>query len=205
MAEAKCGWCGKPTYMQPVMASRPVRTSNNTLMRAVACVCANCTRLSVVNWIPSRSNSDEPETTDTQIWSPEFVAGRDFPDVPEVIADAATEAYQCHSISAYRGSVAIARAVVEAAAKARGATESDLYKMITGLYERRLIREHIKDAAHEIRHLGNSVAHGDFVVRITPEESDEILGLMSELLHELFQSPAAVERRKAARLAKQAE
>jgi hypothetical protein len=103
------------------------------------------------------------------------------------------------------GAVAIARAVVEAAAKASGSTEGDLFKMIGGLYDRRLIREHIMEAAHEVRHLGNEVAHGEFVQPISAEECAEILGLMSELLRELFQSPAKVSRLKEARLAKKAE
>jgi hypothetical protein len=45
-----------------------------------------------------------------------------------------------------------------------------------------LIRPHIKDAAHEIRLLGNNMAHGDFVDRVEPEGADEILELMARSL-----------------------
>jgi hypothetical protein len=38
------------------------------------------------------------------------------------------------------------------------------------------------------------MAHGDFVESVTAEESDETLTLMSEVLNEVFQSPAVVER-----------
>jgi hypothetical protein len=70
--------------------------------------------------------------------------------------------------------------------------------------ENDLIREHVKEAAHEIRHFGNDMADGDFIVPVTDEEAYEVLDLMAEILHKVFQSPAKIEARKAARLAKKA-
>lgn len=212
MAEAVCGWCGKPTYMKSVLplpnwVARPGVVGGKQYLLDAPYVCANCKRMSVATWaaheVPTSNPDAHPTERETAIWSPAHVEGQEFPDVPDELASAASEAYRCHSIAAYRGAVAIARAVVEAAAKAHNATERDLYKKIDGLYDRRLIREHIRDAAHEIRYLGNEVAHGDFVNALTKEESSEVLGLMSELLRELFQSPAQVQRRREARLAKE--
>src|SRR5262245_41493043 len=48
---------------------------------------------------------------------PELVSGKTFPDVPGHIAEAADEAYLCLGIQAYRATVLLARAVVEATAK----------------------------------------------------------------------------------------
>jgi len=70
---------------------------------------------------------------------------------------------------------------------------------------RNLLRPHIKDAAHEVRHLGNEMAHGDFIDPVDKEEAEAVLGLMDEILNEVYQSPAKVERQRAARLARKEE
>lgn len=136
------------------------------------------------------------------VWMPAMGVGREFPDVPEDISAAAGEAYQCLSISALRAAVLLARSVIEATAKAKGFTTGQLFHKIEALHEAKLVREHVKDAAHEVRHLGNDMAHGDFVDSVTSEEAEEVLQLMSEVLDEVFQSPARVQRRRAARQAK---
>jgi hypothetical protein len=127
-----------------------------------------------------------------------------FDDVPEHIASAASEAHRCWSIQAYRGATALARAVIEASAKEKGITKGQLFEKIEKLEAEGHVRAHIREAAHEVRHLGNEVAHGDFVDPIEPEEAEEVLALMAEVLQEVFQSPARVARVKAAREAKKA-
>ena len=76
----------------------------------------------------------------------------------------------------------------------------------------------MKEAAHEVRHWGNDVAHGDFDVpqepatdednreaaeemtaAVTREEAEEILVLMDDLFAELFQGPARTKRAREAR------
>ncbi len=42
------------------------------------------------------------------------------------------------------------------------------------------MREFVKDGAHEVRYLGNDVAHGDFVDPVEIEEAG--LSLMDEVL-----------------------
>jgi hypothetical protein len=63
-----------------------------------------------------------------------------------------------------------------------------------------LLREHMQEAAHEVRYLGNDMAHGDFVTIVAEQEADETLGLMAEVLAEVFQSQARIQRRGDARL-----
>ena len=138
-------------------------------------------------------------------WYPVHSVGKDFPDVPQHIADAASEAYRCRSISALRTAVQLARSVVEATAKEKGITQGSIFSKINEMYNQRLIREHIKDGAHEVRHLGNDMAHGDFVSPVTSEETDLVLTLMSEILDEVFQSPARVAQARAARAAREAQ
>ncbi|WP_226283173.1 DUF4145 domain-containing protein [Janibacter indicus] len=137
-------------------------------------------------------------------WYPEAATGKTFDDVPEHIAGAADEAFKCRSFLALRAAVLMARSVVEATCKEKGITSGRLVTKIDSLAKDGHIRAHIKEAAHEIRHLGNDMAHGDFTEPVTIEEADEILEFMGEILHDVFQSPAKIARRKAAREARKA-
>lgn len=170
-----------------------------------AYTCDNCGRMSVVTWWSSYDPTDsyrsgEPESYDRVRWSPPPGAWRTFEDVPEPIASAASEAWFAYSAGAHRGALALARAVVEAAAKENGATSGNLAAKIDALAEAEKIRKATRDAAHEIRHIGNEVAHGDLTANISPEEAEEVLVLMDEVLVELFQAGARLERARAARL-----
>lgn len=142
------------------------------------------------------------DSAENLVWHPSVGVSPPFEDVPPHIGDAATEAHRCYSIQAYRGATSLARAVIEASAKDKGITKGQLHAKIEALENSGHIRAHIRDAAHEVRHLGNEVAHGDFVDPIEAEEAEEALALMGEVLQEVFQSPARVARVKAAREAK---
>jgi Domain of unknown function (DUF4145) len=122
--------------------------------------------------------------------------------VPSHIASAASEAYVCQSVDAYRGAGALGRAVVEAVAKDKGITESRLVDKIEKMEKLHLIRPDIRDGAHEVRPLGNDMAHGDFIDPVDETETAETLELMSEILNEVYQSPAKIARRQVARQAK---
>jgi hypothetical protein len=149
------------------------------------------------DWLDGRM-PDKPKIT----WFPLRGLAREFPDVPEHIASAASEAYECHSIGAHRAAGAMARAVIEATAKDKGITKGRLIDKIEEMESQGLIRGHIKVAAHEVRHLGNDMAHGDFIEPVDETETAETLELMSEILNEVYQSPAKIARRQAARQAK---
>lgn len=96
----------------------------------------------------------------------------------------------------------MARSVVEAVAKDNGITTGALKSKIDKLESEKLIRPVIKDAAHEIRFLGNEMAHGDFVEPVEADEAEDVLNLMSAVLEDVYQIPARVNAQKAARLAR---
>ena len=135
-------------------------------------------------------------------WFPPRAVGKDFPDVPEHIASAAREATECRSVSALRATILLARSVIEATGKDKGIAKGRLAEKIDEMYARGLIRERIKDAAHEVRYLGNDMAHGDFVDPVDEEDADLILTLMEQVLREVYQEPAQLDRARAARAAK---
>ena len=88
-------------------------------------------------------------------------------------------------VEAYRGAVILARSVIEATARDKGMTTGNLMAKIDAMYEARLIREDIKDGAHEVRLLANDAAHGDFGEPVPQTDAKLILTLMDEVLEEV--------------------
>jgi len=181
----------------------------STMRMSTAFRCDDCGSMSIGighyhgGAITHREAESRMDSGHVEEWLPAKALGKTYEDVPPHIAGAAFEAHACASIGAYRAAGALARAVVEATAKEKGITKGQIRDKIDALYDARLIREHVRDGAHEVRHLGNDMAHGDFVEPVGQEEIDETLELMSEVLNEVFQSPARVERVRSAREAKQ--
>jgi hypothetical protein len=180
--------------------------------------CDNCGRLNIATWRTTWNSGNNgeppplwegiPPERQNVVWHPIATLSVEFPDVPVHIANAATEATLCLSVQAYRAACALARAVVEATAKDKGCDMNSAGKpvplvgMIDEMCTRSLIRPAIRDAAHEIRHLGNDMAHGDFTDPVTSEEAEEIIALMGLVLDEVYQSVALIESRRNARQSK---
>lgn len=124
-------------------------------------------------------------------WEPKKIRRPGFQDVPQQIAQTATEAHACLSISAYRGAVALARAVVEATAKDHSIVKGPLVAKIDEMHKQNLIRDITRELAHEIREGGNEIAHGDLADEpMPPEDAEAIVALMDEILEEVYQGPA---------------
>lgn len=132
-------------------------------------------------------------------WTPSVLGGREFPDVPVHIASAADEAFRCRSADNLRSAILLARSVLEAACKDQKFTEGTLASKIDSMTAAGLIREFTRDAAHELRFVGNEMAHGDFIEDVDAETADEVLEVMAEILNEVYQSPARIIRMKAKR------
>jgi hypothetical protein len=174
--------------------------------------CPNCKHLNMAaEWKPGYSghtsavagtDAATAAQWDSPAWLPRYGEVREFQDVPEHIAQAATEATLCLSVGAYRAVGSLARAVIEATAKDRGAEGRNLEKRIDALRDGDHIRKHTQEQAHEVRHFGNEMAHGSFVDPVTKEEAEEVVELMAEVLDEVYQSPARLLRLKTAREAK---
>ena len=205
MPVTTCAWCRARASM--TRQSNPVdaRESPRVPRIQAAFQCNHCKMLSVatvdrgVDISPSYAVNDSWWNEHSVEWTPQSVGGKDFPDVPDHIAGAANEAYRCRSIQALRAAILLARSVVEATAKERGHTTGTLFAKIDALHKAEDIRGHTKDAAHELRFLGNDMAHGDFVNAVDDADADEVLAVMSEILNEVFQGPARVARMRAKR------
>lgn len=138
----------------------------------------------------------------SKVWktvlAPRYVEGQDFPDVPQHIADAASEAHKSRSISNLKSAILMARTVVEATAKNKGITKGTLFDKIDELHKQGLVQELTKQTAHGIREFGNDMAHGDIEVPVDPLDADMVLEFMDALLGEVFQTPAKLAALQAA-------
>ena len=163
-----------------------------------AFACDSCGLFTVVAWRGSEYHT-EPEYFNDPEWYPQPVSRKEFPDVPEHIATAGSEAHACLGIGADRAACALARAVVEATAKDKKITKGLLHAKIDALFAGHFISEYLRDAAHQIRLFGNDVAHGDFADPVQRPEAELVVELMDEILAGVYQSPAKVGRLRAAR------
>ena len=208
MANRVCWQCEVKSHMTRVGEARVIgdEDSNATVLQAVY-LCDECDFLSIAlavrygNYSAGHSDWLDRRATDIR-WKPECGTGRSFDDVPPHIAGAASEAYVCLSVNAHRAATLLARSVIEATAKDMGIIAGRLVDKIDARHEQEFIRNTVKDGAHEVRHLGNDMAHGDFVDPVDQEEAEEALELMAEVLHDVYQQDARVSRRRLARLAK---
>ena len=136
---------------------------------------------------------------DSIVWFPRVGLAPEFPDVPAHVERAAKEAHAAESIKSFMSAILMARTVVEATAKEKGITKGNLLSKIDELAGQGIIRNDTKDAAHEIRHLGNDMAHGDISDVPNAEDVADVLALMDEVLNEVFQGPAKTARLRARR------
>lgn len=213
-----CGHCGRLVHVSAVsalhIAAVPMSSPSTAYMEA-AFKCPNCLRLSVASErrhdlgssssVVNHGGAADDAPWREPAWLPRLREVREFDDVPEHIGQAASEATLCLSVGAYRAVGSLARAVIEATAKDKGAGGGSLAGRIDALRNADHVREHTKEQAHEVRHFGNDMAHGDFVDPVTREEAEEVIELLAEILDEVYQSPARLQKRKLARLAKKTE
>ena len=212
MPVAACGWCGAKANMRLVEAARSRRDHARVPPKKVEFFatfkCDACHGFSVALGLASTSARPGREAewfeqhASTARWIPKQVKGCEFPDVPEHIAKAADEVHRCFSINAFRAVGSGARAVLEATAKHNGITGKNVAEKIDNLAAAGHIRRSVQMAAHEIRHFGNDMAHGDFVEEVDADYAQSVLGLMDMVLQEVYQSTAEIERIKQRRLDK---
>lgn len=193
-----CGHCGVLAYQQPIGNARVETKRDDLHIVGTAHMCVACERITAREHVFGRMSGPYsiPDHVDVTRWYPDKVVWEEFPDVPPHIAAAASEAVACLSFKAYRAVGALARAVVEAACKEQKAEGGNLYKRIESLAEAGVIRPGTAESAHEIRHIGNGSAHGDFAESLTQEEAEEAIEFMREVLAEVYVYPARRKRAK---------
>ncbi|MHA7144216.1 DUF4145 domain-containing protein [Arthrobacter sp. TmT3-37] len=218
MATTKCGWCGVDTHMTPQgsawrsgreeMRSSPALGFFRVELVQTVMVCDQCNRLSIAS-VFSRDLSEFNYTEqywrdhEADSWTPAWVEGQEPHDVPEHIAKAASEAHRGASGGNHMSAILMARTVIEATAKDKSITTGTLAKKIELMLGAQLVRPHVKEAADEVRHFGNDMAHGDIGIPVERDDAVEVLALMDEILNEVYQGPARTAALRERRLARQ--
>lgn len=204
MASTTCAFCGRLSHMT-VEWAEVIREEEGILLQGAA-TCDHCERASIgVSDQPGGQSGHTGKdrfdwTPDENFeWIPSKGVSPEFPDVPDAIAMAAKEAHASLSINARMAAILMARTVVEATAKAKGITGGQLWAKIDALATDGHIRESTREAAHEIRHFGNDMAHGDIDDVPSADDASDVLALMNEVLNEVFQGPARAARIKSRR------
>ncbi|MFE2971885.1 DUF4145 domain-containing protein [Streptomyces sp. NPDC059340] len=171
-------------------------------MAAFRCSNENCRRLSI-GWsvlyqVSQAAIAKEQLPSGNLEWEPLRIRRPAFLDMPPEIAETASEAHACLSIGAARGAVALARAAVEATAKAQGCTVNGIVAKIDALRDGGVIGTLTAETSHQIRRDGNSIAHGDIGDEaISADDAEAILEFTDALLDEVFQRPAKLQKLKA--------
>jgi hypothetical protein len=197
MPSTSCWWCQRQAPM------RLIEESITCWPDAVqACYrCAKCRALNL-----AEKNGISPRVRDESDarrhlaegpleWRP--AGPKHYPGMPEEISMTASEAYACMSAQAHKAAILVARSVIEACAKDNGITRGRLLEKIDRMHAVALIRAHVRDAAHEIRHLGNDMAHGDFAMPVEEADARMTVLLMDDVLEEVYGSKARVNSRTA--------
>lgn len=200
MPSTTCAYCKNITHVTPVWAEFLLGRREANILQGAA-TCDHCGRASIGYRALSADESatgvnDKFARSANLRWFPRTGVSPEFPDVPQHIARAATEAHEAHSINALMAAILMARTVVEATAKEHGIKTGTLFSKIDAMKDAELIRKSTSEAAHEIRHFGNDMAHGDIAELPSTEDAAEVLELMDEVLNEVFQGPAKTKRIK---------
>lgn len=139
-----------------------------------------------------------------QLWRPTPRTEPNLGAVPAHIAEPAREVYRARDVGARRASALMGRAVIEAIAKDHGVTQRiSLEAKIKKLHENGIILASTADDAHEVRHLGNEMAHGDFSTEVTDEDVNDIIAIMYDLIEQLYVSAARRKRMRERREARE--
>ncbi len=208
MASRICWYCEKDAHQTPI--GEPRFASNGRWYlpyRCDACRVLSIGSASLPGLVDGQATAALPKLNAHGAaveWQPVRMVGRRFDDVPSPIDAAASEAWACYSIGQYRSSVLMARAVVEATAKQQEIRTGNLMAKIDALYKAETIGKGVKEAAHEIRFMGNEMAHGDFVTDIGEDECADVLTFLEEFLNEVYQRSARLTAFREQRLARRA-
>lgn len=188
-ARVTCPWCGVLTSGDAKSVHAAHRTSSGPFEYVVVYKCADpgCGRASLLVFETAStavsSNVDLPATifpTRRSSYAPD--------GVPKNIAQDFREAQDSYSSGFRYGAAVVARRVLQAAVRSFTGELKDLKTEINTLTSDQLPKP-LRDAAHEVRFVGNDAAHAD---QVTDDEVRDLLEFTEQALHQLFTVPAKV-------------
>jgi hypothetical protein len=191
-ASLGCPWCGVVSS-GPVNLFSSVDLEEGQLFFVTTCKSFTCGRTVLVEV----KGKLDPGTTKVALVHPTPQATYSPPGVPADIARDFKEAKACAIAGHAYAAALVARRVLQAAARDIGATGNNLKEEIDAIPVTR-IGQPLKDAAHEVRYIGNDAAHAN---AIDPGDVEHLMAFTEELLEALYVIPARVAAAKAKRTA----
>jgi hypothetical protein len=118
------------------------------------------------------------------------------PDIPNEIAGAFAEAVRTLAANCPRASAVMARRTLEAITVDQGETKGGLADRLHALGVKGVLHPILAEWAKEVRLAGNVGAHFDPIEQVTPEDAQQLLNFIRELLKYLYELPAELNRRR---------
>jgi hypothetical protein len=167
----------------------------------VVYVCANCGYPNIAHYLREESSLDEGvDHDDPEEWIPAFSIGKEYSDVPETVANAASEAYECFSIGAYRAAVITARSVLEAIATENISSPANdrgkdkgLKEKLKNLVDEGIVSSQLGEYASAIKDIGDGSTHNIFE-SVTKDEASYILDFLDMIIDEVYQRNAKLKK-----------
>ena len=189
-ARITCPWChvltsGPAHVLQNMFEVIPAEEYENVF--AYKCANTGCGRVSMLRFVLERNslfaNFDYEVAT---FPSPRSAYAPD--GVPSQIAKDFREAQDSRASGFLYGAAVVGRRVLQAAVRSFVGERRDLKTEIDALVSDQLPK-HQREAAHEVRFIGNDAAHAD---EVNEAEVDDLLTFTEEVLHQLYVVPARV-------------
>lgn len=167
----------------------------------VVYACTNCGYPNIACYVRGESSlGSGVDYDDPEEWIPTIGIGKEYSDVPEAVANAASEAYECFSIESYRATAIMARSVLEAIATEQIARpvngrgkDKGLKDKLKDLVDEGIIFSQLGAYASSIKDIGDGSAHNIFE-SVTKDEAGYILGFLDIDLDEVYQCSAKLKK-----------
>lgn len=184
------------TQLMDCMFPKPEDCQGNRESSFVVYVCANCGYPNIARY----SQEGDVDFDNPEEWIPASSIGKEYSDVPKTVANAASEAYKCFSIGAYRATVITARSVLEAIATKKISSPADdrgrdkgLKEKLKNLVDEGVISSQLGDYASAIKDIGDGSTHNIFEP-VTKNEASYILDFLDMIIDEVYQRNAKLKK-----------
>ena len=196
---ANGGWSPMPQNRVPSFPDgRFVRTEDDFLLHNLLVYsCVSCGYPNIAEVKVTEEEARRGYTLEEHIvrWLPIEPLGKTYPDVPDAIANVASEVHKCLEIDARRAAVVLARTALEGIVSDQEDVPSNkiLYERIAALADSGKLKPRTAEAATAIRLCGNSSVH-DATEGVDREFAEIVVQILDSILDDLYANPTLVDR-----------
>lgn len=213
-----CPRCGNRAGFE-IVGSLPVSyrrrgPGTEEIDRVSALVCASCNQGVVVveeKWIGDHPVKEEQRGGGHQYWRGVFwwpaPGAADLSDaIPAELQEAFIEGVRSHGGQSPHAAAVMFRRTVEGIVRDKGSEEAikqldnnDLPGALLHMHKAGILDKTLYEWGLEIRALGNTGGHFDAFKNVSPEQADELLALVRQLLRYIYEEPDRIRRLRESR------